>query len=60
MDVEVLTRAYLLCAISSLLGAIVLLELLPYVEEWWRGWRRRHRPSALEAQARPDVLGSKA
>jgi hypothetical protein len=27
--------------IAGLLIAIVVLEILPYVEEWWRGWRRR-------------------
>jgi hypothetical protein len=44
----------------SLLTAILLLELLPYVEEWWRGWRSRHvRPSAPGVHVDVPVGGAK-
>ncbi len=33
--------------VVGLLAAIVLLVLIPYVEEWWRGWRRRRMAPAL-------------
>ena len=50
-----------LAYVGGLLGAIVVLELLPYVEEWWRSWRHRHDVAAtLEAPARPEVREAKA
>ncbi|MFU2053223.1 diguanylate cyclase [Bordetella hinzii] len=37
--------------IVTLLSAVALLEVLPYLEEFWRGWRRRRTTAATARRA---------